>query len=129
MVIHIPKTLKTEAVPNDVPAPWLKGRGPRRMVSEDWYVHIGDKDFCVPMGYVFNGSSIPWFLWWLFPPGYTPAWEASAFHDFCYSHLYRTLSKEFADDAFKAIMLKSGAAPIVAGLFHWAVHRFGRGGW
>lgn len=129
MQTSIPTPLKTQRAPSDLAAPWLTGRGPRRMVSEDWLLQVDGLWYCVPAGYIFDGASIPAPLWWLFPPGYDPAWEASAFHDFCYSHLYRSVTKAFADDAFRAIMLKSGASPTVAGLFHWAVRRFGRGGW
>lgn len=129
MQIRIPRPLRTEKAPKGVKTPWLSGRGPRRMVSEAWWVQVDGKWYCVPAGYIFNGSSIPWFLWWLFPPGYDPAWEASCFHDFCYSHLWRKVSKTFADAAFRAIMLKDGAAPWIANIFHEAVSRFGRGGW
>lgn len=129
MRVEIPKPLKTERAPEGVKTPWLKGRGPKRMVSEDWWVKADGAWYKVWKGYIFNGSSIPWFLWWLFPPGYSPAWEASCFHDLCYSHLWRKVPKTFADAAFRAIMLKDGAKPWVAGVFHFAVQKFGQGGW
>lgn len=129
MQVLIPRPLKTEKAPKGVKAPWLKGRGIRRMVSEDWWVCVDGEWYLVPKGYIFDGSSIPWWLWWLFPPGYDPAWEASCFHDFCYSHLWRRVTKAFADSAFRAIMLKHEAKRWVANTFHFMVRVFGRGGW
>ncbi len=121
--------LETTNPPDEVSAPWLSGRGPRRMLVRDFELSVDGRRYVVPAGYVFDGSSIPWWLWWLYPPGYDPAWRASCFHDWCYSHLYRQVSKRFADAAFRSIMLKDGASPWVAKAFHAAVSRFGRGGW
>lgn len=129
MEIFIPERLRTERAPKGIPTPWLKRGVPKRMVSDDWWVRIDGRWFCVPAGYIFDGSSIPRPLWWLFPPSYSPAWEASAFHDLCYSHLYQQVSKRFADDAFKAIMLYEGTDPLIAWGFHKAVTWFGKGGW
>lgn len=129
MWIEIPERLQTARAPRNVKTPWLTGRGTRWMVSRDWVVVIDGERYTIPAGYVFNGSSIPWFLWWLFPPTYAPAWEASCFHDLCYSHLWRQVTKRFADDAFRAIMLQQGANSAVAAVFYQAVHRFGKGGW
>lgn len=129
MEIEIPRRLKTVQAPRDVPTPWLTGRATRWMVAEDWWVCIDGTWLCVPAGYIFNGSSIPWWLWWLFPPTYGPAWEASCLHDYFYSHLYGRVSKVFADAAFRSVMLYRGARKWVANIFHSAVSRFGRGGW
>lgn len=129
MRVCIPQRLRTERAPQDANAPWLKGRATKWMVVEDWRVCIDGVWFCIPKGYIFDGSSIPWWLWWLFPPSYAPAWEASAVHDWFYSHLYRQVSKTFADAAFRAVMLYDDAPEVVANVFHAAVSRFGKGGW
>jgi len=129
MQIQIPSRLLTMRAPSDVPAPWLTGRATRWMVAADWSLYINGKPEEVPAGYIFDGSSIPALLWWIFPPTYAPAWEAAAWHDYCYSHLYHRISKRHADAAFRAIMLRQGASPWVAKLFHAAVSKFGRGGW
>ncbi len=129
MRVEIPHRLLTVRAPRDTPTPWLTGRATRWMVAALWPLYINGKREEVPAGYVFNGSSIPWPLWWLFPPSYAPAWEAACWHDHCYSHLYHRISKREADAAFRQIMLDQGAAPWVANVFHAAVSRFGRGGW
>ncbi|MGE6778271.1 DUF1353 domain-containing protein [Vreelandella titanicae] len=129
MRVYIPQPLRTERAPRGVNTPWLKGRATKWMVFEDWWVCINGVWFCVPAGYIFNGSSIPWWLWWLFPPSYAPAWEASALHDLFYSHLYKQVSKTFADAAFRGVMLYDDAPKLVANVFYLAVSRFGKGGW
>lgn len=128
MQVEIPSRLLTTQAPIDAPAPWAR-RSPRWMVAADWALYINGKPEMVPAGYIFDGSSVPRLLWWLFPPGYTPAWEAACWHDHVYSHLYHRISKREADEAFHSIMLKQGARPWIARLFHLAVSRFGRGGW
>lgn len=129
MKIEIPDRLLTYKAPKHLKTPWLTGRGTRWVVARNWWVCIDGTWFCVPEGYVFNGSSIPWWLWWLFPPTYDPAWEASCLHDWFYSHLWEEVSKAFADQSFRAIMLFHGSHPWVADRFYWAVCRFGKGGW
>lgn len=129
MDIYIPDRLATCLAPKKADTPYLTGRATRWQVARDWWVRIDGVWYCVPEGYIFDGASIPWWLWWLFPPTYYPAWEASALHDLCYSHLHVRVSKAFADAAFHAIMLYHGANQWIAGAFHWAVSRFGRGGW
>lgn len=129
MRVRIPKPLRTQKAPSDIPAPWLSRGRTRWMVCEDWSVWIDGVEYTVPAGYIFDGSSIPRIVWWLFPPSYAPAWEASCLHDYCYSHLWRRVTKTFADAAFHSIMLANGAQPWIANLFHAAVSRFGKGGW
>jgi len=129
MQVQIPKRLRCELAPRNAETPWLTGRGTRWQVIDDWWVQVGERWYCVPAGYVFDGSSIPWWLWWLFPPTYAPAFEASCWHDICYSHWYQEVHKWQADDGFKAIMLYNGASRPVAWGFHKAVSLFGRGGW
>ena len=129
MDVYIPERLATRLAPKEASTPYLTGRATRWQVAVDWWVRIDGVWYCVPAGYVFNGASIPWWLWWLFPPTYLPAWEASALHDLFYSHLYEQVSKRFADAAFKAIMLYHEAHPWIASIFHAAVRIGGRGGW
>lgn len=139
MQVQILEPLVTMRAPKAAETPWLTGRGARSQLVQDFVVEIDRVIWRVPAGYVFDGASIPWWLWWAFPPNYEPAWQAAAFHDRCYSHWYlphvndgvwrQGVTKQFADDAFEAIMLADGAPPKVASLFHWAVKRFGRGGW
>lgn len=87
------------------------------------------EDFVVPRGFEFDAASIPFFLWWRFQPTYQPSFKASCFHDYCYDELHRHYSKEFADEAFMAIMKDQGAPTHVAYAFYLAVSLFGEGGW
>ncbi|SDO72251.1 Protein of unknown function [Halomonas shengliensis] len=128
MQVEIPHRLLTTRAPSDAPAPWAR-HATRWMVASTWVVIADGKRFEIPVGFVFDGSSVPRLLWWLWPPGYAPAWEAACFHDWCYAFGYRRVSKRFADDAFRSIMLRQGARPWIARIFHAAVSRFGRGGW
>lgn len=82
----------------------------------------------VPKGYIFDGSSVPRFLWWLYPPSYTPAWEASCVHDYCYSHYYDRISKKEADRLLYEIMKDNGASWIARQLFYRAVRLNVNGG-
>lgn len=128
MQMLIPHRLLTTRPPTDAPAPWAK-RTTRWMVASDWVVIADGKRFEIPAGFIYDGSSIPRFLWWLFPPGYASAWEAACFHDWCYAFDHKRISKADADEAFRDIMLKQGAKPWIAKMFHVAVSCFGRGGW
>lgn len=129
MDVTIPKRLKTTKAPSDLPTPWLKRGRTKWLVLETWPVIIDGVRREVPKGFVFDGSSIPRLLWWLFPPTYAPAWEASCYHDFCYAVAYREVSKQHADSAFRKIMLLHGSREWVANAFYSAVKTFGRGGW
>lgn len=134
MQITIRTELITRRPTGDYRAPWIKGRGPRRQLVDNFIIEVWTPEgrtqtICVPRGYIFDGASIPWFLWWAFPPGYDAAWEAAAVHDFIYSHLYHWHSKDFADRVFKAVMLEQGANPVIAQAFYLSVHHFGKGGW
>lgn len=134
MQIRFESELVTKRPSADRTAPWLKGRGPRWQLTKDFVVVVIYRDgfeevVVVPIGYIFDGSSIPRILWWMFPPSYGPAWRAAAVHDFIYSHLYRVHGKAFADEVFKAIMLEDGARPVVAETFYQMVKVFGKGGW
>ena len=128
MQVEIPHRLLTTRAPSDAPAPWAR-QSTRWMVAADWVVIADGKRFEIPDGFIFDGSSVPRLLWWLWPPGYAPAWEAACFHDWCYAFGYRRVSKRFADDAFRSVMLRQGARPWIATVFHAAVSTFGRGGW
>lgn len=127
MNIEIITPLLVEQVPRETYAPWLeRGRDKFKLISS-FLFEVDGILYMVPAGYIFDGSSIPRALWWIWPPTYYPAWRGSAFHDFCYSHLYKWVSKEWADQVFRAFMLHDGACPVIAGGFHTAVSHFGHG--
>lgn len=131
-------------------AAWLTGRATRfTLLDPPMTVVVNGITYQIPAGYVSDLASIPWFLWWKYPPNYEPSYVAAWWHDRCYSHWYKEhlyeeynnkgeitcsvwrngVSKEFADNGFRELMLACGASRFTAGLFHLAVSTFGRGGW
>ena len=129
MNIQFLSELYTTPVPRDIKAKWLREGTDKVALVQDFVVQIDKKVIEVPEGYVTDGSSIPRILWPLFSPWYTEARRASCIHDYIYSHLYKTYTRKFADEAFKAIMLKDGSSKFVASIFYRSVRLFGRGGW
>ncbi len=129
MEIRFLTELHTKPVPRETKAPWLKKSTDKVALVTDFIVVVDGILITVGEGYVTDGSSIPRLLWMLYNPWYTEARKASCVHDFIYSHLYESLSKDFADKALRAIMLHEGAPVRTANIFYRAVKWFGRGGW
>lgn len=78
----------------------------------------------VPAGFVFDGASVPRMLWsFLDPAG--EAFEAACVHDYFYETGLKT--KEFADKAFKLMLILYGVNERKAEVAYRAVRRFGRG--
>jgi hypothetical protein len=121
--------LDTRWVPRSFHAPWLAAKSRKYLFLAPLRVEIDGEQYEVPAGYVFDMSSIPRIAYLLYTPGYHEAVRAAAFHDYCYSHLWRTVSKDFADRALEALMIADGADPSDARRFYWATQLFGRGGW
>lgn len=129
MEVAFKSELHTTPVPRDTPAPWLSEDTDKVELVQDFRVVLDGILIIIPKGYVTDGSSIPRFFWRVFTPWYTEARRASCVHDFMYSHLYKVFSKDFADKAFRDIMLHDGASKITATVFYQAVKWFGKGGW
>ena len=107
---------------------------PCRELWQDFKIEVAGGDgkvtiITVPKGFVFDGSTIPRLLWWIYPPGYDPAYRAATVHDYLYSRLWTQYTKQYADNLFRAIMLADGASKFSAWAFYVAVKLFGRGGW
>lgn len=115
--------------PDDLSAPWLKGPHPKWIVVEPVTYYLGEHKITVPTGYAFNGSSVPRYLWWLYPPSFSPAWRGALIHDFGYSHLHQYFTKEFFDEALAEFVRVDGGRERDARRFLWATSTFGRGGW
>lgn len=107
-----------------VKRPWLSSYSTHWEVLEDYTAH----GITVPVGYVFDGSSVPRWFWWLYPPTYAPAWEASCVHDYCYSHYYLHIDKKSADKLLIRIMEEHGASKLSCKLFYLAVRANRNGG-
>ena len=116
--------LITRKAPDQLKTPWLSGSATRWQLIEPYHF----EGITVPAGYVFNGSSVPRLLWWLYPPSYAPAWEASCVHDYCYSHHYPHITKKEADRLLRRMMKAAGASWVSRQLFYRAVRLNVRGG-
>lgn len=133
MVIEVLHDLHVRRAPGDRPTPWLVGGGPRWELIEPFVVLIDDDGevaiHTVPKGYIFDGSSIPRYFWWLYPPSYPPAWRGACLHDRGLSHWFRCRPQDYWDRALKAMILHDGGRSKDANRFHWAVSRRSRGGY
>ena len=79
--------------------------------------------FTVPVGFIFDGASIPLGLWWMFPHGgrkFGPA----CFHDYCYRT--HAVLKCVADTAFWHLMSENGVTPWKRDVMYQAVHILGQ---
>lgn len=121
--------LDTRWVPRDTDAPWLEKNSRKYMLLAPLAVEIDGERYEVPTGYIYDQSSVPKVARMFYSPGFHEAARASAVHDYLYSHLWRTVSKEFADNALRALMLADDASYGDARRFYWATHLFGKGGW
>lgn len=129
MLISIERQPSLTEVPRDSWAPWLSPGVRKFTLAEDFVVWVDGYDYRVPKGYVTDKASIPSWLHWMFSPNYEPSLCASILHDYCYSHLYKSMPKWRADEMFRSVMLNQGASPLVAQIFYRAVRAFGKGGW
>jgi len=117
-----------EPVPRDTRAPWLSSRSDKWRLVYDWRLHVDGMEWTVPAGYVTDLSSVPRVAWSVFPRGYSPARRAAIFHDRAYSHWHGHVTKAWADEALRAIMIEDGAPRWVAWVFYRAVRLNWRGG-
>ena len=66
---------------------WLKS--PRYRLCHDLlFVAQDGTEWLVEAGFVFNGLSVPWWLFWLCPSDHPDAFAASCLHDKCCSKPY-----------------------------------------
>lgn len=129
MKVEILERFAVLGVPRSTCAPWLSKNSRKWELTSDLVLMIDGDIWQVPKGYVFDGSTIPRALWWIWPPTVHFAWVASCFHDRCYSHLYKQVEKDWADEVFKQIMLLEGAGRFRANVFYAGVRLGGKGGW
>ena len=61
-------------------------RAPGRVVDEEGKI--------VKWGMIFNGGSVPWWLWWLCPPNHPDAFGAFVIHDYLCDEEYRDSTRE-----------------------------------
>ena len=89
---------------------------------DDWS-HYVDK-IKVPAGYVTDLTSVPRFLWSIFPPHGKYA-KAAIVHDYLYTNAIGT--KAWADEVFCEAMGVLGVPHWRKYLMYWSVRLFGRG--
>ncbi|WP_020594096.1 DUF1353 domain-containing protein [Kiloniella laminariae] len=80
--------------------------------------------FMVPLGFQFDGSSAPRFLWWLLPPADHKIFPAALAHDFLYEA--GILSRAMADLIFRDIMFENDVPSWKAEAAYRVVRQFGR---
>lgn len=78
----------------------------------------------VPAGFVFDGASVPQMLWSFMDPA-GEAFEAACVHDYLYETSLKT--KDYADKAFRSMLLRYGVDAYKAEVAYRAVRRFGKG--
>lgn len=127
MEIEIIQDLHVRRSPDDVPTPWLTGRGPRWQLIQDFIVSVDGEVHVVPKGFVFDGSSVPRWLWWLYPPSFPPAWRGSCIHDKGVGFAWKGKPQEYWDRVLQAMILHDGGRQKDADRFYWAVSRRSRG--
>jgi hypothetical protein len=90
------------------------------------------KEICVPMGFVFDGASIPRFLWTL--SGLTPDGlhrAAALIHDYLYHHKGKIpnskveYTRREADSIFRELLTRSCINSLNVRRMYWAVRLFG----
>ena len=127
--VKVKTPLIVQGVPKTTKAPWLKKSTRKWEVFYDFHATIDEVDWIIPRGYVFDGASIPRFLWIFWTPTNEESWEASCVHDYFYSHATDQVTKKFADDVFRQMLINAGASKMKVFLFFHAVRLFGKGQW
>lgn len=128
MKIEVLQDLHVRRSPDDAPSPWITGRrGPRWQLVRDFVVAVDGETHTVGHGFVFDGSSVPWWLWWRYPPSYPPAWRGSCIHDMGVAFCWKGRPQSYWDDVLHAMILHDGGTQKDADRFRWAVGLTARG--
>lgn len=97
-------------------------------VYEEYEITILGKDILIPVGFRFDGASIPAAFWISFYTPYHPRVVAAALiHDYLY--VYHEVSKEEADEIFVAVLAAKGVGEFRRTNMWRAVHYFGDRAW
>jgi len=97
-------------------------------LAETYFFEYDGYCVVVPMGYEYDGASIPPAFWQVLGSPFHPKYMTAALaHDYLYTTHETT--KEYADSLFKALLLQSGVNDISASLMYNAVHLFGGHWW
>ena len=98
---NIVDNLKKGVVKTSMVYPITKDR--HFVILEELTIKLSNEEIIkIPKGFIFNGSSSPRFLWWLFP-SYGDFFFAAIIHDYLYHIRFKSdkinikLAKKFAD--------------------------------
>lgn len=67
-------------------------------------IHVHNKTYCVPAGFITDGASVPRAFWRIAPPMTGPHAEAAVLHDFLYSLDCLDISIKTHHDADKVFL-------------------------
>ncbi|WP_376787833.1 DUF1353 domain-containing protein [Aliamphritea hakodatensis] len=92
---------------------------------------ILDRVISVPVGYLTDLATIPWWARWFMSPASMHIRAAAVIHDYCYTHLCSSMSRSQADLVLREAM---GCVTVPASMWKrnvvWvAVRLGGRGAW
>jgi len=127
MQVEVLQDLHVRRSPDDVPPPWLTGAGPRWQLLKPFIVRVDGELHVVEEGFVFDGSTIPRPLWWMYPPSFPPAWRGSCIHDKGVGFMWKGKTQDYWDRVLQAMVLHDGGRPRDARRFYWAVGLGARG--
>jgi hypothetical protein len=90
-------------------------------LKADWYFTIDGKQYWIPVGYFYDGASIPRIFWILIGSPFEPDfWAAAMAHDWLY--LMHWTSRPTADEVIYQLLRKGGVGTIRAHVI-WAAVR------
>ena len=110
--------------------PTLKPMGGLNLyeLAATWTVRTPTLDFDVPAGFLFDGASIPRFLWRLCGSPYdSPRIIAALAHDYLYSS--QILERKTADRIYRDMQIALGIASWKAYTEYYALRAFGGFAW
>jgi hypothetical protein len=93
---------------------------------EDYTVVVNCIEYVVPKGFVFDGASIPRFLWRVCGcPLEQPRVLAAALHDYLYSRGGSDGDRLRADQIYRAMLKHLGISGFCAGVEYYSIRCFG----
>lgn len=91
---------------------------------------LEDKEITVPVGFSYDGASVPRFFWRvIFPPVHPKSRRAALFHDYIYRTHPEGWTKAEADLLFYELLLEDGVPAWRAWLAYQGVKWFGYLAW
>lgn len=130
MKVEILEDLYVKRADPNQASPWLgkaTNKYPRWELLKPFVIRVDGEVHTVPAGFIFNGSSVPRFLWWLYPPSWPHAWRGSCVHDMGVGFAWKKKPQEYWDRVLQAMIILDGGSKKDANRFYWAVNFSQRG--